>query len=680
MGETRSTDEFARLLKKGLNEIKILENKNLELIQDELGYAIGREGGSCIEHWKRGHTPKSSEELEKLGREIVKRSRLKEDWLQRFLFHGGHPHYQHPQILYSNTPDLEFDEPAYSFTETSTLTKNRTISYMVYVITGITFVAVFTSFLLFNINPEAFTSFFSLSTPTPTNTPTPTIESNIFVPTIAPTPTLSPLALQAGGFEGTSAEIWAYWQSKPGCNLRTIQDPNIAKSGEYYLVANGNKQQCFSFSQNLRGIVKPDGTYTFSIWGRTETDIPKRVEMVIWLLNTGQMINPKSFTFFDLNSTWQCLETSFSIPQGVHSNDLVVELFMHSEDEGQIYFDDAAFHDETTSSPCSIPKINLQPASPLPLYSGSEFGFFINIQNNRPFVLGEGTIEAWIAKYDDEAKTPLYDPLLIETSLLNANALFSTYKKLNIPLGFEPGTYHVMAQAFFNGKKISLDPILITVNGCEKGVPYCDVPANHWAFSEIKIWGEKRLTNGCKSQTELYNNRPFCPNSLLERWMLAVFLLRYLQGPDYKPPVVTEFYFTDIVDHGERDWLENFRRLGIELAPTTRCPYTPLRPQFCPNIFMTRGEVAQSLAQLYNWPVPETSDMPFTDVPADHPAYNALTYMWQTGLLPDNDPHCPADDNGPRFCPDDPISRDSAVVLLVRFLPELELPAATPTP
>lgn len=84
--------EFAELLATAVHRIKSCEsNKPIRIIQDELGYALGREGESAIYHWRRGNIPKI-EDIEKLAREIIRRSDLGKEWLLRFLKSAGHPY------------------------------------------------------------------------------------------------------------------------------------------------------------------------------------------------------------------------------------------------------------------------------------------------------------------------------------------------------------------------------------------------------------------------------------------------------------------------------------------------------------------------------------------------------------------------------------------------------------
>lgn len=99
-----SADRFAQLLTEAIYQIRLREHKNISIVQDEVGYAIGREGGSPIEYWRKGHIPKERGEIEGLVDVLIKRSEMDEDWLADFLNAAG---YIAPQPLINHHfPDL----------------------------------------------------------------------------------------------------------------------------------------------------------------------------------------------------------------------------------------------------------------------------------------------------------------------------------------------------------------------------------------------------------------------------------------------------------------------------------------------------------------------------------------------------------------------------------------------
>lgn len=86
-------NEFAELLREAFRTIKKCEGKTIRLIQDEFGYALGRNGGSAVERWGKGYLPPDVPTLEKLAQLIRERSRneLPDSWFRNFFQVGEHP-------------------------------------------------------------------------------------------------------------------------------------------------------------------------------------------------------------------------------------------------------------------------------------------------------------------------------------------------------------------------------------------------------------------------------------------------------------------------------------------------------------------------------------------------------------------------------------------------------------
>ncbi len=89
---TIASQKFATLLTKAVRTIKAVENKTLTIVQDELGIAIGRRNGSCIEYWRKGYIPAKSEDVAKLAQELVARNGLDKSELSAFLRSADHPY------------------------------------------------------------------------------------------------------------------------------------------------------------------------------------------------------------------------------------------------------------------------------------------------------------------------------------------------------------------------------------------------------------------------------------------------------------------------------------------------------------------------------------------------------------------------------------------------------------
>lgn len=81
-----SKNIFGQLLTEGLYRIKLQEGKPLSVIQDELGYAIGRDaGGSPLAYWRRGNVPTNIQEFVNLLQHMVRRGNINREWIERLV-------------------------------------------------------------------------------------------------------------------------------------------------------------------------------------------------------------------------------------------------------------------------------------------------------------------------------------------------------------------------------------------------------------------------------------------------------------------------------------------------------------------------------------------------------------------------------------------------------------------
>jgi hypothetical protein len=90
---TPSAARFAEMLTTAVRTIAARQNRTIASVQDELGYAIGREtGGSCIEYWRKGYLPADPRDLEKLAEELVNLGGLDRALCEQFLRSADHPY------------------------------------------------------------------------------------------------------------------------------------------------------------------------------------------------------------------------------------------------------------------------------------------------------------------------------------------------------------------------------------------------------------------------------------------------------------------------------------------------------------------------------------------------------------------------------------------------------------
>lgn len=85
-------ERFAVLLTAAVHRIKWLEGKPVAVIHDELGYALGKQGGAMIEHWRKGHLPARRGDVERLAGLLMQRGRLDRAWGCELLAAAGIGH------------------------------------------------------------------------------------------------------------------------------------------------------------------------------------------------------------------------------------------------------------------------------------------------------------------------------------------------------------------------------------------------------------------------------------------------------------------------------------------------------------------------------------------------------------------------------------------------------------
>jgi len=86
-----SEQQFARLLTEGVHRIRLRTFKTTQIVQEELGRALGRNGGSAVEYWRKGHRPPKLSDIEMLAKEFVSQGRVEREWLVQFLQSANYP-------------------------------------------------------------------------------------------------------------------------------------------------------------------------------------------------------------------------------------------------------------------------------------------------------------------------------------------------------------------------------------------------------------------------------------------------------------------------------------------------------------------------------------------------------------------------------------------------------------
>ncbi len=89
----KNESRFADLLNKAINRIAFIETKTKQIVYDELGYLLGRQGGSAIQYWVyHKRVPAHLQDIEDLARAIARRNGWSSDAeLFAFLEAAGYP-------------------------------------------------------------------------------------------------------------------------------------------------------------------------------------------------------------------------------------------------------------------------------------------------------------------------------------------------------------------------------------------------------------------------------------------------------------------------------------------------------------------------------------------------------------------------------------------------------------
>lgn len=108
-----------------------------------------------------------------------------------------------------------------------------------------------------------------------------------------------------------------------------------------------------------------------------------------------------------------------------------------------------------------------------------------------------------------------------------------------------------------------------------------DVPSSHWAYDWIYRLYNAGITSGCAS-----NPLRYCPDQIVNRAQMAIFLLKGRYGPNYTPPPVgSSTGFNDVpTNHWAAAWIKQLAAEGI----TAGCG----SGNYCPDAPVTRAQMA----------------------------------------------------------------------------------------
>ena len=178
---------------------------------------------------------------------------------------------------------------------------------------------------------------------------------------------------------------------------------------------------------------------------------------------------------------------------------------------------------------------------------------------------------------------------------------------------------------------------------------YTDVTSSSHSSHKANI--EALNESGVFDGTEC-GARRFCPDEPANRWTVAVWIVRVVDGRDPFP--VEESRFADVNDN---DWWMPYVERLADLGITVGCTQDPLR--FCPYETVTRARMASFLVRAFR--LQRAAPAGFTDTRGSTHEAN-IDALFAAGLT------IGCRKNPLRYCPNNPVSRAQMATLLNRGL------------
>ena len=119
------------------------------------------------------------------------------------------------------------------------------------------------------------------------------------------------------------------------------------------------------------------------------------------------------------------------------------------------------------------------------------------------------------------------------------------------------------------------------------GAVFSDVHANAFAAAWIEELKAEGITSGC-------GGGRYCPNAIVTRAQMAVFLLRAEHDAGYVPPAPTGIFADLLLTDPFTPWIEELSIEGV----TAGCG----NGNYCPNSANTRGQMAAFLVRTFQLP------------------------------------------------------------------------------
>ena len=209
--------------------------------------------------------------------------------------------------------------------------------------------------------------------------------------------------------------------------------------------------------------------------------------------------------------------------------------------------------------------------------------------------------------------------------------------------------YVIVQQADDNDGSGRNDEAISSPIWSEVADSFSDVPPDHWAYESIEKLYDAGITKGCDEDR-------YCPQDMVTRAEMAVFIERAIHGRNFTPPAAVGL-FADVPEtHWAADWIEQLYADGV----TGGCSSNPIK--YCPGAPVARSEMAVFLLKakygISYIPIPATGI--FDDVPTHHWAADWIEQLYDESITTG------CEISPPMFCPEDSVTRAEMAVFLVR--------------
>jgi hypothetical protein len=186
-----------------------------------------------------------------------------------------------------------------------------------------------------------------------------------------------------------------------------------------------------------------------------------------------------------------------------------------------------------------------------------------------------------------------------------------------------------------------------TFEDVEQAHPFAGVPTVYY-YNSVERLVAANVTGGCGGTPVRY-----CPEDVVTRGQMAVYLLRAREGPSYTPPACTAPVFNDVpCSNGFASWINELVARGV----TGGCG----GGNYCPNSAVTREQMAVLLLKTRFGPTytpPACSNPTFSDVPCSNPFSSWIYALVAQGVT--------SGCGGGAYCPTSPVGRGQMAVFVV---------------